>query len=133
MSGTSSGPKPASILLVDDALANLRVMTKMLKEQGYEVRPMPSGALALKAAENDPPDLILLDINLPEMSGFEVLRHLRDMEATKEIPVVALSANAMADDLRKGEEAGFNGYLTKPINVKEFFSVLEPKIGRAHV
>jgi CheY-like chemotaxis protein len=77
------------------------------------------------------PDLILLDINLPEMSGYEVLRHLRDMEQTRDIPVVALSANAMANDLQRGEAAGFNGYLTKPINVKEFFAVVAAMLGES--
>jgi len=75
------------------------------------------------------PDLILLDINLPQMSGFEVLRHLREMARTREIPVVALSANAMAEDLQRGDEAGFDGYLTKPLNVREFFRLLSAMLG----
>ena len=66
--------RAASILVVDDVSANLRVLTGMLKDRGYKVRPVPSGELALQAARKDPPDLILLDINMPEMNGYEVLR-----------------------------------------------------------
>src|SRR4051794_19821981 len=61
----SRGQQPASILIVDDVVANLQVLTGMLKERGYKVRPVPSGELALRAARKEPPDLILLDINMP--------------------------------------------------------------------
>ena len=69
--------QPASILVVDDTPANLQVLAGMLKDRGYKVRPFPSGKLALLAARSDPPDLILLDINMPEMNGYEVCEHLK--------------------------------------------------------
>ena len=69
--------RTASILVVDDVSANLHVLTGMLKDRGYKVRPVPSGELALLAARKDPPDLILLDINMPEMNGYEVCQHLK--------------------------------------------------------
>src|SRR6478609_2956687 len=69
--------QPAGILVVDDTPANLQVLAGMLKDRGYRVRPVPRGKLALLAARRDPPDLILLDINMPEMSGYEVCERLK--------------------------------------------------------
>ena len=88
----SSAGQPASILVVDDTAANLQVLAGMLKDRGYKVRPVPSGKLALLAARRDPPDLILLDINMPEMNGYEVCEHLKADEALKGIPVIFISA-----------------------------------------
>ena len=68
----NSAGQPAGILIVDDTPANLQVLAGMLKDRGYKVRPVPSGKLALRAARRDPPDLILLDINMPEINGYEV-------------------------------------------------------------
>ncbi len=78
-----SPSKPASILVVDDTPANLQVLAGMLKDRGYKVRPVPSGKLALLAARRDPPDLILLDINMPEMNGYEVCEHLKADDHTQ--------------------------------------------------
>ena len=83
-----------SILIVDDAVANLELLSVMLQERGYEPRPVPSGKLALLAAQADRPDLILLDINMPEMDGFEVCARLKAEPALKDIPVIFLSAFA---------------------------------------
>ena len=69
--------RTANILVVDDVPANLQVLTGMLKDRGYKARPVPNGKLALLAARKDPPDLILLDINMPEMNGYEVCQHLK--------------------------------------------------------
>src|SRR5271154_2437077 len=84
--------QPASILLVDDAPANLQVLAGMLKDRGYKARPVPSGKLALLAARKDPPDLILLDINMPEMNGYEVCEHLKADQRLKGVPVIFISA-----------------------------------------
>ena len=84
--------KLASILVVDDTPANLQVLAGMLKDRGYKVRPVPSGKLALLAAGRDPPDLILLDINMPEMNGYEVCEHLKADDRLKGIPVIFISA-----------------------------------------
>ena len=78
----------ASILVVDDTLPNLELLSDMLKERGYRVRPVPSGDLALQAAHSNPPDLILLDIHMPEMDGYEVCKHLKADEKLKDIPVL---------------------------------------------
>src|SRR6187399_3353591 len=77
----------ASILIVDDTPANLQVLAGMLKDRGYKVRPVPSGKLAMLAAKRDPPDLILLDINMPDMNGYEVCEQLKADDQLKGIPV----------------------------------------------
>src|ERR1035441_7080777 len=84
--------RTANILVVDDVSANLQVLTGMLKERGYKARPVPNGKLALLAARKDPPDLILLDINMPEMNGYEVCQHLKADEDLQRIPVIFISA-----------------------------------------
>ncbi len=89
----SGAAQPASILVVDDTPANLQVLAGMLKDRGYKVRPVPSGKLALLAARRDPPDLILLDINMPEMNGYEVCEHLKADDKLKKIPVIFISAH----------------------------------------
>src|SRR5450755_4641689 len=94
--------QPASILVVDDASANLQVLTGMLKDRGYKARPVPSGKLALLAAQKDPPDLILLDINMPEMNGYEVCEHLKSSPRLSGIPVIFLSALDALEDKAKG-------------------------------
>src|SRR5687767_13963992 len=82
----------AGILVVDDTPANLQVLAGMLKDRGYKVRPVPSGKLALLAAGREPPDLILLDINMPEMNGYEVCEHLKADAQLRGIPVIFISA-----------------------------------------
>src|ERR1700679_4224783 len=92
MSNITTEKRQASILAVDDTPANLQVLAGMLKERGYKVRPVPSGKLALLAAQRDPPDLILLDINMPGMNGYEVCECLQADEKLKGIPVIFISA-----------------------------------------
>src|SRR6202051_1835701 len=92
--------QPAGILVVDDAPANLQVLAGMLKDRGYKARPVPSGKLALQAARRDPPDLILLDINMPEMNGYEVCEQLQADDNLKGIPVIFISAPT--EQLHKG-------------------------------
>ena len=119
----------SSVLYIEDNPVNLKLVSKLIeKRSAINLLSAEDPATGIALAEEHKPDLILLDINLPGMSGYEVLKQLRSKEATREIPVIALSANAMAEDLKRGEEAGFNGYLTKPINVKEFFGVLEQQL-----
>jgi CheY-like chemotaxis protein len=117
MPGPAVGKKPvataASILVVDDVSANLRVLTGMLKDRGYKVRPVPSGELALLAARKDPPDLILLDINMPEMNGYEVCQHLKADETLRRIPVIFISALNENLDKVKAFAIGGVDYITK--------------------
>jgi CheY-like chemotaxis protein len=84
-----------------------------------------NATLGLELARERQPDVILMDINLPGMSGLQALKLLREDPLTKHIPVVAISANAMVGDINKGLEAGFFRYLTKPINVNEFMKTVD--------
>ena len=123
---TAGGPtQPASILAVDDTPANLQVLAGMLKERGYKVRPVPSGKLALLAARRDPPDLILLDINMPEMNGYEVCEHLKADEKLKEIPVIFISALTEQLDKVRAFATGGVDYLTKPFQMEELNARVE--------
>src|SRR5687767_10606767 len=115
----------ASILIVDDTPANLQVLAGMLKDRGYKVRPVPSGKLALQAAQRDPPDLILLDINMPEMNGYEVCEHLKADDQLKAIPVIFISA--LTEQLHKMKAFATRGvdYITKPFQMEELHSRVE--------
>jgi serine phosphatase RsbU (regulator of sigma subunit) len=121
----SSAGQPASILAVDDTPANLQVLAGMLKDRGYKVRPVPSGKLALLAAQRDPPDLILLDINMPEMNGYEVCEHLKADDKLKGIPVIFISALTEQLDKVKAFAIGGVDYLTKPFQMEELHARVE--------
>ena len=116
---TSDGTTPKTILIVDDTPENLRVLLQLLKHQGYKVRAAPNGKLALQAAASDPPDLILLDIMMPEMDGYEVCRRLKQDEQLREIPVVFLSALGETLDKVRAFDAGGVDYVTKPFQFEE--------------
>ncbi len=117
--------QPASILVVDDTPANLQVLAGMLKDRGYKVRPAPSGKLALAAAGRDPPDLILLDINMPEMNGYEVCEHLKADARLKGIPVIFISALTEPLDKVKAFATGGVDYITKPFQMEELHARVE--------
>ncbi len=82
----------AKILVVDDTPASLKLLTDIMKAEGYDVRSAINGELALNAASNNPPDLILLDIRMPEMDGFEVCKRLKSTAATQDVPVIFVTA-----------------------------------------
>jgi putative two-component system response regulator len=109
----------ADILIVDDTLANLTLLGGMLKEKGYKVRPVPSGTLALAAVQNKPPDLILLDITMPRMDGYEVCRRLKSDVRFKDIPIVFISALSETIDKVKAFGCGGLDYVTKPFQFEE--------------
>ncbi len=111
--------RTTSILVVDDTIENLRLLESMLGEQGYEVRPVTSGRLALSAATHDPPDLILLDITMPDMDGFEVCRRLKALDAVKDVPVIFLTALNETAHKVKAFDAGGIDYITKPFQMEE--------------
>jgi len=113
-----SQPK-ADILIVDDTLANLRLLAEMLTSHSYKVRGAPNGQMALKAARLSPPDLILLDIMMPEMDGYEVCRQLKDDDITHDIPVIFISAMDETLDKVKAFALGGVDYITKPFQLEE--------------
>src|SRR5947209_17146623 len=117
--------QPASLRAVDDTPANLQVLAGMLKGRGYRVRPVPSGKLALLAAQRDPPDLILLDINMPDMNGYEVCEHLKADDKLKGIPVIFISALTEQLDKVKSFAVGGVDYITKPFQMEELHARVE--------
>ncbi|MBF2097171.1 MAG: response regulator, partial [Gloeomargaritaceae cyanobacterium C42_A2020_066] len=112
-------PTPGNILVVDDKLENLHLLAAMLSGQGHEVRQVINGPMALMGAGADPPDLILLDIRMPGMDGYEVCQQLKANPITAPIPVIFISAlDDVADKLRAFQVGGAD-YVTKPFQVEE--------------
>lgn len=107
------------ILIVDDAFPNLKVLSAILTEHGYEVRGAPNGPTALMVAQADPPDLILLDIRMPDMDGYEVCRRLKADARTGAIPIIFLSALDNPEDKAQGFAVGGVDYITKPFEPQE--------------
>lgn len=107
------------ILIVDDTLPNLQLLTSVLKEEGYKVRPASSGAMALQAIEKKLPDLILLDIKMPEMNGYEVCETLKNNPITQDIPIIFISALSDIADKVKAFNIGGVDYINKPFQFEE--------------
>lgn len=114
-----------NILVVDDTPENLRLLAGILNEKGYQARPVPNGKLALSAAQNIPPDLVLLDIMMPEIDGYEVCQQLKASEVTKDIPVIFISAVNDVMDKVKAFAVGGVDYITKPFQVEEVLARIE--------
>jgi PAS domain S-box-containing protein len=108
-----------SILVVDDSADNLRLLTGILQNYGYVIRPVRDGQTALKSVRSQPPDLILLDIMMPTPDGYEVCRQLKADEQTRDIPIIFISALDEIEDKIKGFEAGGVDYITKPFQPQE--------------
>ncbi len=118
------------VLYIEDNPVNLKLVEKLIARQTeLELISAVEPITGIELALSERPDLILLDINLPTMSGYEVAHKLREMEETRTIPIVALTANAMASDVARGEAAGFDDYLTKPMQIKAFLEVLKRYLG----
>ncbi len=118
-----------TVLYIEDNPANLRLVTQLLgRIENLYMWTAHEPMLGLELAAEYKPDLILLDINLPGMDGFDVLTQLRQREATRETPVIAISANAMAKDVEKGLQAGFDDYITKPIDVAVLLQTVRDKL-----
>ena len=116
-------PEPIpGILIVDDSQSNLEILAGMLREKGFEPRPVISGKLALRAARADPPDLILLDVRMPEMDGFELCGHLKADEALKDIPIIFITALTATEDKVRAFSLGAVDFVTKPFQPAEIMS-----------
>lgn len=113
------------ILIVDDAPANLELLAEILRKRGYEPRPVLNGDLALMSSQADPPDLILLDIRMPEMDGFEVCRRLKADETLKKIPVIFITALTETAEKVKAFSMGAVDYITKPFQAEEIGARVE--------
>lgn len=114
-----------TILIVDDTPANLRLLSHILTDQGYHVRPIPDGPLALAAVWADPPDLILLDVRMPEMDGYQVCERLKSDPQTRDIPVIFISALDATQDKLRAFRAGGVDYVTKPFQPAEVLARVE--------
>ena len=118
-----------TVLYIEDNPANLRLVAQLLgRRPDIHMWSAHEPLLGLELAAEHKPDLILLDINLPGMDGFEVLKQLRQQEATSNTPVIAISANAMPVDIEKGLQAGFDDYITKPIDVTALLHTVDMKL-----
>ncbi len=119
MNNTDTTKETANILIVDDTPANLELLSNILKMQGYKVRPAPSGQIAIQAAKNNPPDIILLDIAMPHMSGFEVCKIIKEDNNLRDIPVIFISALSEAKEKVEAFASGGVDYVTKPFQFEE--------------
>jgi DNA-binding response OmpR family regulator len=126
---------PGNIMIVDDNPANLKLLDEMLRQRAYEVRSFPRGRLALAAAEHEPPDLILLDITMPEMNGYEVCERLKSNAALSGIPVIFISALSATEDKIRGFQSGGVDYISKPFQFEEVHARVEThlKLRRAQL
>ncbi|MEH2208742.1 MAG: diguanylate cyclase [Nostoc sp.] len=119
MANLLKSPSETNILVVDDTPDNLRLLAKILELQGYIIRKSINGRMALQAAERHPPDLILLDINMPEMNGYEVCQQLKASKKTDQIPIIFISALDQINDKVQAFELGGQDYITKPFQELE--------------
>ena len=121
------------VLYIEDNIANLKVVETLLKKYPhFELLSATSGRFGYEAIKRYLPDIILLDIHLPDINGYQVLKSILSNEETQNIPVIALSADAMQCDINKGLKAGFKEYLTKPINLKALVEVLNEYNNPSH-
>lgn len=117
--------RPPQILVVDDSPAGLKLLTEILTNHGYQVRPASSGTLALRSVAIETPDLILLDVKMPEMDGYELCRCLKSDEKSRYIPVIFISALDEVPDKIKGFEAGGVDFISKPFEMEEVLARVE--------
>lgn len=129
---SSSSPSFARILLADDN-ADMRDYVKRLLTQRYEVEAVADGVVALAAIRQNPPDLVLADVMMPAMDGFELLRSLRSDPTTQEIPIILLSARAGEEARVEGLEAGADDYLIKPFSARELLARVEANLKLAQL
>jgi two-component system cell cycle response regulator DivK len=118
------------ILIVEDNEKNRKLVRDVLQFKGYKTIETGAAEEGIQRARAERPDLILMDIQLPGMDGMTALSHLKADPATAGIPVIALTASAMTEDREKILATGFDGYLTKPINVKEFTEVVRQMLDK---
>jgi CheY-like chemotaxis protein len=124
---TCSGKQPGiRVLYIEDNIANVKLMEQVfLRQTQYRLTSAMTPVEGLDIARSSLPDVILLDINMPGMDGYQVLEHLKASDETAGIPVIAVTANAMAENISRGLEAGFHDYITKPIDINRLLSSLE--------
>ena len=116
------------ILVVDDTAANLKLLSNILTQNGYRVRAARSGEMALSSVDSSPPELILLDIKMPEIDGYEVCQRLKANEQTENIPVIFISALNDIEDIIRAFDAGGVDYIMKPFKFKEVLARVDSQL-----
>jgi two-component system, cell cycle response regulator DivK len=129
MLGSPATPAAKRILVVEDNELNLKLLNDVLEAHGYDVLSTGEGAVAVAWARQYHPDLILMDLQLPDMSGLEVTRQLKASDDTASIPIVAVTAFAMAGDEKKALDHGCDAYVAKPINLRNFLDLIAGFVG----
>ena len=114
-----------AVLLVEDNLHNRRIFSGILTHFGFQVREAVNGEEALEMVQQDPPDLILMDLSLPVMDGWEATRRIKAMPERQQIPILALTAHAMSGDEQRARDAGCDGYMSKPVSPKKVAAEVE--------
>lgn len=114
-----------TILIVEDNALNMKLFNDLLASQGFRTLQSSDGVSALETARRERPDLIVMDIQLPEVSGLEVTKWIKEDEALRHIPVIAVTAFAMKGDEEKIRDGGCEAYVSKPISVKSFLGVVQ--------
>lgn len=104
------------VLLVDDDTMIVMLLTKVLSSAGYTVTSAVNGSLGVSAAQVETPDMVVMDMNMPVMTGFEAIRALRSLPAMKAVPILALTGNTSAGDYEEAYDAGADGFMTKPFD-----------------
>jgi CheY-like chemotaxis protein len=123
----------SKILLVEDNEMNLDMLSRRLRREGYEVVAATDGKRGLVSARTESPDLILMDMSLPELDGWEVTKQLKADAATRAIPVIALTAHAMVSDRQRALEAGCDDYDTKPVDFKRLVSKIQSTLRQQNI
>lgn len=119
-------PSPRALLYIEDNPANVRLLEFVVaREDHLQLTSAVSAEEGIEMARRDQPDLILMDISLPGMDGYEALKHLKNDSRTSHIPVMAVSATVLHQDVERGQAAGFVEYLTKPIIIDDFLAAVE--------
>lgn len=124
----SDGAKKFKVLVVDDEIPIQRIVKFNLEKEGYEVFVADDGKKALESVKQNKPDIILLDVMMPELDGYEVCKILKKNAKTKNIPVIMLTARGQESDEKKGKSAGADDYITKPFSPKKLMELVKQKL-----
>ncbi len=128
---TNATDKPLTVLVVDDIVSNAKLLA-LIMENMFKARVIPtfSARVALEQAVQHRPDVMMVDINMPSIDGYKFLEQIRAMAEFKDTPMVAVSANALPEDVERGLASGFNAYITKPYDFDDVWRSICPLIGR---
>jgi two-component system cell cycle response regulator DivK len=119
------------ILIVEDNDKNMKLLRDVLQFRGYETIEASTGSDGVRLTHERKPDLVLMDIQLPDIDGMSALKQIRADPASRSIPVLAVSASAMPDDQQRIVSSGFDAYIMKPINIKSFIETVDRFVGKA--